>query len=94
MQPLLSFTPESFNALIEQVANLAAIKVEERVRPKWQSEKEAAAYLRMKGKNGDGKPLGNARRARKIEGHWNGTEYIYATAELDRLAESFPTEKP
>ena len=80
--------------LVDERVNLKLRELEEKIRPKWQGEKEAAAYLRMKGKNGDGKPLGNARRAGKLVGHWNGSEYIYATAELDRYAERLPTEKP
>jgi len=74
---------ETLDAYISQQVNLALAKLEERVRPKWQGEKQAAAYCQM-----PHKALGNARRRGKVEGRWNGTEYVYATAELDRFLES------
>jgi Helix-turn-helix domain len=81
LNPLFSLTPESWNALVEQAANLAAMKNREDRWPQWMGEGEAAEYLSLSPKS-----VGNARRSGKLAGHQHGRTYIYARAELDDFA--------
>jgi hypothetical protein len=81
LNPLFSLTPESWNALVEQAANLAAMKNREDRWPQWMDEGEAAEYLSLSPKS-----VGNARRSGKLAGHQHGRTYIYARAELDDFA--------
>jgi hypothetical protein len=79
--PELTFTPESFAELVDQVADRVAAKVADRLRPPWLTEGEAGEYLRR-----SPKAIGNARRAGRLTGHPNGRGFVYARAELDRFA--------
>jgi hypothetical protein len=84
MNPVLTFSPESFAELVEQAAELAAAKVREDLQPKWLNASDGAAYLGISRKG-----LENARRRGEIRGHQrDGSGYIYSRADLDAWAEA------
>jgi hypothetical protein len=91
LNPLFSFEPGSLDALVEQVANLAAVKNRDDRWPKWMDEATAAAYLSLSPKS-----VGNARRAGKLVGHFHSHKegYRYARADLDDYLEGLPTCRP
>jgi hypothetical protein len=79
VNPLLSFTPDSLNELVEQVANLAAEKVEERTWPHWMDAKTAGRYTSLPVKAITNRCEDGRIQGRKVSGRW-----IVARAELDR----------
>jgi hypothetical protein len=80
--PLFSFTPESLDALVEHVANLAALKVEERTWPRWMDAKTAARYTSLPAKAITNRCEDGRIHGRKVSGRW-----IVARLELDRYME-------
>jgi hypothetical protein len=80
--PLLTFTPESLNALVEQVANLAAKKVAERIWPRFMDVPTAARYTSLPEKAISNRCRDGRIHARKIGGGWS-----IARGELDRYME-------
>jgi hypothetical protein len=79
---LFSFETGSLDALVEQVANLAAIKSREDLWPKWMDAKTAAAYTSLPVKAITNRCEDGRLDARKVSGRW-----IVARAELDRYME-------
>lgn len=82
MNPLLTFTPQSLDALVEQVANLAAAKVREDLWPKWMDAASAARYTSLTEKAITNRCRDGRIVARKVSGGW-----IVARAELDAYME-------
>lgn len=82
MNPLLTFTPESLNALVEQVANLAAAKVRDELWPKWMDAATAARYTSLTEKAITNRCRDGRIAARKVSDGWR-----IARAELDRYME-------
>jgi hypothetical protein len=84
-QPLFSFTPESLDALVEQVANLAARKVEEQTWPRWMDAKTAARYTSLPVKAITNRCEDGRIQGRKVSGRW-----IVARTDLDRYMAQGP----
>jgi Helix-turn-helix domain len=80
--PLLTLTPESLDAFVELVANLAVVKVEERTWPQWMDAKTAARYTSLPPKAITNRCEDGRLDARKVSGRW-----IIARAELDHYME-------
>lgn len=82
LDPLFSFEPGSLDALVEQVANLAAQKLEDRLWPKWMDAATAARYTSLTEKAITNRCRDGRIVARKVSGGW-----IVARAELDAYME-------
>lgn len=83
VNPLFTLTPESRDALVEQVADLAALKLEERIWPGWMDAKTAARYTSLPVKAITNRCEDGRIQGRKVSGRW-----IVARAELDHFMET------
>jgi hypothetical protein len=82
VNPLFSFTPESLDALVEQVANRAAEKVRDDLWPKWMDAATAARYTSLTEKAITNRCRDGRIVARKVSDGWRMNR-----GELDRYME-------
>lgn len=73
----LSLSPESLEALVEQVAALVVERLESGNGSPWLTRREAAEYLHL--------PLSRLERDKTIPAHRHGARVLYHRAELDRF---------